>query len=508
MISSYRYHVFLFGLIAIGLLMSLFFRFRQNRSLCVKCNIVLVDIDVLRADSLECFGYRKIVAPNLCRFAQQGFRFQRNISQSNWTFTSMVSTITSLYPSAHKVREAKRDKLNPGILTLAKLLKSAGYRTTYMSSFNEANPYILNVENGTLRGYDHVAYGQNIGTWLPAIENLEKSRQPFFLHLYVNNLHMPYLIPEGAQPLEILEKPKGFPLTAKEYDETLEDYLAEHYQEVFTDTAIQKHPELFINTKRTKKEIREYYWSFGNTFNLKGLKVVWDPVEKSYTKHVDVKNPEHRAYVRMLYHTLINTLDAKLALFFDHLAISPSAVNTIVIIMSDHGEAFGERGIFNKDNSLYNEAIHTPLIFRIPGTQGKDIDTVTQNIDIFPTIIEAIGGRITQQLQGMSILPLINGNNSSKRVAVGETATWISIQDSRWKLIADKSGKPVSFELYDLTSDSGETNNLAGLKPQIADLYYNQLRGILDHAEKQNRDLLPSFIDPQKRRRVLEEGYF
>lgn len=496
------------GIVVILILGVFFFFPHRKKPLCANCNVVFIDIDVLRADGLECFGYLKSVAPNLCRFAQSGVRFRHNITQSYWTMPSMFSTVTSLYVSAHKVRYALINKLSPGVLTIAEILKSRGYTTTFVSSMLPTEAWFLNEENGGLRGYDRIEHARGIELWLPTVKELDKTGKPFFFHLYAQDPHMPYLLPDGVQPKEDIAQPKGLPITQKEFDEALEDYLVSHYQGVFTDLAIQERPSLFTNISASKKTLREYYETLSRAYDLSRLKVTYAAIENTYMQFIDGTKQEDRAYLRMLYDMKISLMDKKLGQFLDYLSSSRVKDNTIIIIMSDHGEAFGERGSFLHDDSQYNETIHTPLIIRVPGIEGKDISSVTQNIDILPTVIDVLGGKIIRQFQGVSLLPYINGKQTKVRVAVSEADTKISLQDDRWKLIADKSGNPETFELYNLISDPLETSNSAGGDQKSANVYYERLRLILDQADRQFENLLPLFIDTEKRKKVMKEGYF
>ena len=60
-------------------------KFQKERPLCPWCNIVLIDIDILRADALPCYGYKRNTAPNICALAQKGLVFTDNYAQSTWT---------------------------------------------------------------------------------------------------------------------------------------------------------------------------------------------------------------------------------------------------------------------------------------------------------------------------------------------------------------------------------------------------------------------------------------
>src|SRR5574340_199102 len=128
------YTLFLLLIIIIGTLLLLDNRV-PTKDICAQCNILLIDIDTLRADDLPCYGYQKNTAPNLCAFAEKSVIFNDNYSTSYWTQPSIFSTITSLYPAFHRV-EKIFDRLSPEIPTLAEVLHKNGYRTVYVNAVN------------------------------------------------------------------------------------------------------------------------------------------------------------------------------------------------------------------------------------------------------------------------------------------------------------------------------------------------------------------------------------
>jgi arylsulfatase A-like enzyme len=137
--------------------------------------------------------------------------------------------------------------------------------------------------------------------------------------------------------------------------------------------------------------------------------------------------------------------------------------NTLLIVTADHGEAFGEHeGIFKHSEKPYNELIHIPLIMNLPGLlpTGKVVKQNVQLIDIAPTILDMVNIQGNEQFQGMSLLPLITGGpreafESRTVYAVGKGVT-AAIRDD-WKLLYSQD----KVNLYDLSTDPGETKNVA-----------------------------------------------
>jgi arylsulfatase A-like enzyme len=91
-------------------------------------NLVLIVVDTLRADYTTPYGLEQDASPELARWAARGVLFERVRSQSSWTKMSMASLLTSLWPRSHGIREAQ-DGLADEAVTLAEVLKSAGYAT-------------------------------------------------------------------------------------------------------------------------------------------------------------------------------------------------------------------------------------------------------------------------------------------------------------------------------------------------------------------------------------------
>lgn len=143
--------------------------------------------------------------------------------------------------------------------------------------------------------------------------------------------------------------------------------------------------------------------------------------------------------------------------------------NTLLIILSDHGEAFAEHnGMTGHGGIPYNELIHIPLIVRLPNLlpAAKVVSSNTQMMDIAPTILEIQGIPISRQHNGKSLLPLIREEQKDvfqKRTLISEGRRGTAIVKGDWKLIL--KGRRV--ELYNISQDAVEQNNLAASKPKI-----------------------------------------
>lgn len=481
------------------------------RSPCRSCNVAIIDIDILRADALSCYGYYRNTTPNLCALARKGVLFEKNFSQANWTLPSLFSTFTSVYPRAHRVKTLLEDSLSPEIPTMAELFKQAGYKTYWVGAASETS---ITAENGGKRGFDKI-FTQNweVEDWKTVVDDFNRSELPYLAYFYTEYLHMPYLVEKDDALIENLDKPDGFPVTKEDFEQVLGEYLVENYQNVFTQQAFQDHPELFNNVGPDKaEEIARFFRSL--KLPTDQVKDIWNPEYRAYSNYALKRSPEVAKYIRMMYDTKLKQLDQQMGQLLKYLTEPETSMNTIIVVTSDHGEEFGEHGNFSHEESLYNELIHVPLIIFVPRLASRRINEITQNIDILPTLMEIVNIEKPIRVHGQSLWPLMNGRPTEEaRYAVSEKSpSAASIQDKRFKLILPEYPNRHPVELYDLNSDPGETSNLSESQPEQTENLILQLRLILENAAQLYPPAsplpFPTWVNPEKQERLRKEGYF
>jgi arylsulfatase A-like enzyme len=136
--------------------------------------------------------------------------------------------------------------------------------------------------------------------------------------------------------------------------------------------------------------------------------------------------------------------------------------NTLVLFTSDHGEMMGAHGSLSKGR-FYEESVRVPLVARWPGRiQAGRSSALVQMMDIYPTIVEAVGGKLSPGRFARSLMPIATGAKSSVRtVAISEIGDEpplrIMARDPRYKYWADESRE----FLFDLETDPFEMNELS-----------------------------------------------
>lgn len=180
------------------------------------------------------------------------------------------------------------------------------------------------------------------------------------------------------------------------------------------------------------------------------------------------------------YYSMITHMDAQIGRVLNALQEKGIADNTIVVYTSDHGLALGQHGLIGKQN-LYDHSIRIPLLLMGPEvTEGKQVNSLTCQMDIFPTLCELAGISVPETVDGKSLVPLINGQKPS----IYDSAFSIykdlqrMVKKDGWKMVRyyhsdiSKTGSE-KVQLFNVKDDPWEINNVA------SQLQYRSLIGEL-----------------------------
>ena len=317
-----------------------------------KPDIVLINIDTLRADHLSLYGYERETTPNLTRLADSGIVYDTVYSQSCWTAPSVSSLFTGRRVDQHGCWGPH--PLRRREVTVAERLQGGGYRTALVSA-NAIVSRLFALD----QGFESTAIVDEDASNLLAeqvtdagLRFLSKRRPgPLFLYLHYMDPHDPYFPPEPYRSAFVgTQTPPTHPANARAWDPS----------------------ELFETT-----ETGEYWLPEGE--------------------------------MRMLlsqYDGCIMYVDAQIGRILEFLEVSAGSRETIVIVTGDHGESFGERGVFFHGNNLNVEEVTPPLLIARLGDRraaSRD-DRPAQTIDVTRTILELSGVTFPADLPGHDLL--------------------------------------------------------------------------------------------------------
>jgi arylsulfatase A-like enzyme len=187
-----------------------------------------------------------------------------------------------------------------------------------------------------------------------------------------------------------------------------------------------------------------------------------------------------------LYDGEIAFTDYHLGRLFDWMEKSGRMDDTMVVIMADHAESLGERGVYKHSTQLYDEQARIPMIFYVPGLAPRRIPDFVSSIDLGTTILNTVGIESPREYAGVSLLRLMQGEPFTHPPVYGEqvythdsrfvppekyvhpaTKKFMVITQDGFKLIYNRDF--YTFELFNLRDDPNELHNLFDDMPAKAD---------------------------------------
>ncbi|WP_296704836.1 sulfatase [Algoriphagus sp.] len=189
-------------------------------------------------------------------------------------------------------------------------------------------------------------------------------------------------------------------------------------------------------------------------------------------EHPDLEKVASEAYAKKIKHAYFAAAsysDAQIGLILDELKALNLEENTIVIIWGDHGWHLGEQQVWGK-HTLFENALKSALIIKIPGTEQKSRleKSIVESVDIYPTLLELAGIESPYQLDGESLVSLIEQKeNPANQTAFSYFKNGITVRNERYRLTKYFRNQEPTIELYDHQNDPLETINIAADNPEL-----------------------------------------
>jgi arylsulfatase A-like enzyme len=416
-------------------------------------HLVVVSLDTLRADALALYGSARATSPQLERFAEHAFVFENAVAPANATTASHHALFQSQSAGAAM---AARDTAP----TLATWLQEQGFRTAAF-----AGGGTLSRAAGFARGFElwderSPELAASVPKALAFLDAAARGDARAYLFVHAFDPHLPY------------DPPPPF-----------DTAFAPHYGGAVTGAATLP--------------------------LLRGVRRIF---EQAHRPEPPSLGPADREKIRALYDGEVAHTDALLAPLLARLAEKDLRGDTLVVILSDHGEEFWEHGSVLHAHTLYQELLHVPLLLRVPGLAGRErrIAQRVSLVDVVPTALELLGLPAPPGLRGRSLVPLLRGEDAAAAPVFAEgfafDAKLQAVIDGDWKLIRDVGTGQVA--LYDLAADPAERSDLAAARPEERE----RLRGLLDaqlvraHAAQDPLGL-PAGVEPETEERLRALGY-
>ena len=302
----------------------------------VRPNVFIYLVDTLRADALQLYGGDLETSPEIDRFAADGVTYSNAWSASSWTLPSVVSMLTGLYPGNHGIMTGLQKLAGGEIPLLGPILAANGHATVAISQ-----SMVSSHQFGFDRGFEEFYYNDQLNGWLLRSQEVRRRlldwlvhridpERPVFAFLHTVDPHGPYRAP-------------------KEFRE-------------------------FADLSLGRLKWRQYKpWTF---------------VSRAFGE-----DPGEVAHMHGLYHGEVAHADHEFGRFLDMLEYLGLYDDSLIILVSDHGEEFREHGGFEHGRTLYEELVRVPLIVKYPRSlrAGETVRERVNLVDIMPTVLDVVG---------------------------------------------------------------------------------------------------------------------
>lgn len=330
-------------------------------------NILVVSIDTLRADRLgKLDAHSRSLTPNLDALASGAATFTAAYSAANETLYAHAALFTGQLPSRLGGGDPAHFSI-AGQPTLASVLRGAGYRTEAVVAGGHLAP-----EFGLGVGFDRYASGRDFGSFqqtvplaIARLDALGAGRQPWLLFVHGYDVHAPYVT---WGPLFASETPgySGALAGASLVPWTFETLLGGFRYPGFTPAAVDRSAPPGAPDSLAA-------WAAAH------------PEEALPLAPADV------AFLRGQYDAAARQADFHVGVLLEALHARDPEDNTVVVVLSDHGEDLLEHGRVGHRHTLTDETLHVPLLVRAPGVAAERSDTLVSLLDVFPTLAALAG---------------------------------------------------------------------------------------------------------------------
>ncbi len=429
-------------------------------------NLVVYLMDTVRADHCSPWSYARDTTPFMKRLADEGIVFEQAFSQAPWTRPSVATLFTSYLPSFHGA--SKMTGLAPQLITLAERLRNAGYATAGFLANAHVHGGSLNFEQGFSR-FEAIENAKQRGdSRADAVQESAlswvdaNSDRPFFLYVHTIDPHAPYNPPAATAGV-----------WSGAYDGSIEP--------------------LRTNARELSDRAK------GGSFDAADLQYLLD-----------------------LYDEEILFNDREFGALCEHLREKGLWDDTIVVVVSDHGEEFFDHGGFGHGTVLWNELLHVPLIVkpdRKPGDQGDTergvhVKDRVRVMDLPQTLLARMGvDAPPAEFMGVDLAAAFKGGELDELPVIAEefpdkkcllTGNW------KWIWYGPKCRKQRMW-LFDLATDPGELHDLSEERSDFCLRLQGVIQGIYRDYEKHGFEhydnVIREHLDAQDREALDNLGY-
>lgn len=409
-------------------------------------NVVFILTDDHRYDAMGFMGHPFLETPHLDSLASNGVHLKNAFVTTSLCSPSRASILTGLYTHKHRVIDNNR-QVPEGTIFFPQYLQRAGYSTAFIGKWHMGGHH-----DDPRPGFDHWISFRGQGNYLPPGPR------------YTLNVNGERVKQKGYITDELTDYAVDWLEDQKDSDEPFFLYLS-HKAVHSNFTPAQRHADRYADEDLSflprgediKAEKNAPRW-------VRDQRNSWHGIDFSY--HSD----KGLDWLYRRYCESVLAVDDSVGRVIKQLKEMGVHDETLVVYMGDNGFMWGEHGLIDKRVS-YEESMRVPMMMQCPDLfdGGQVVDSVIGNIDVGPTVLHAAGLQTPDYIDGQSFLDLPNNPDMDWRKNFlyvyyweknfPQSPTQFALRGDRFKYIT-YYGLWDADELYDLTTDPGETNNL------------------------------------------------
>ena len=421
-----------------------------------KRNVVFILSDDHRFDAMSFLGHQFAETPHMDAIAKNGVYLKNALVTTSLCSPSRASILTGLYTLRHRVIDNNR-LVPEGTIFFPQYLQAAGYKTAFFGKWHMGGAH-----DNPRPGFDHWVSFRGQGHYLPPGPN------------YTLNVNGERVKQKGYITDELTDYAVDWMAEQSNRDQPFFMYLS-HKAVHANFTPAERHQGKFADRpfKRPDSEANTYENYAGKPRWLKDQRNSWHGVDFPYHSALNIEK-YYKAYCESLC-----AVDDSIGRVIDQLKRMGIHDETLVIYMGDNGFMFGEHGLIDK-RVAYETSIRVPMLMQCPELfeAGTVVNEVVANIDVAPTILQAMGLETPPHMDGQSFIELAQGKEVKWRDYFLYTYYWeknfpqsptvFALRGDKYKFIT-YYGLWDCDELYNLQDDPNESKNLR-YDPEHADV--------------------------------------
>jgi len=420
-------------------------------------DVLILLTDQFNPYAMGCAGDPLIKTPNIDSLAAEGIRFENTYTVSPVCMPARCSMVSGLYPHNHGFWMNFTDVRFPSDKAcMFRDMQKAGYRTGHIGKSHWFNPdwgvhYRECADYFQSMGLDH------------CVEISEPHGVPFHPSVYTDHLREKGLLDAYLKSMAIDMEHGGYePFKSAAPSEDYNDALVGTYAIDFLEACPEDQPYCLHVGFPGPHNPMDAPGEYNTMYNPDAIELP-DNVPEGVKVYQRVHTRDEIKSIRANYYGKISIIDHWIGKIVEGLKRRGTWDRTIVVFTADHGDYMGAHGRLGKCG-FETESAGIPLILRWPGKvpAGRTTSALASNLDVFPTVFDAVGVEMSPERFGTSLLPVARGETDSVQDAVfseighgAHQSFMVRTADFKW---FSKAGQE---HLFDMREDPLELNNLA-----------------------------------------------